>query len=154
YVGEILLWHEHTGHYGTPGIEPEKGWEKIYGPFYLYVNESTGSDPEQNVQEMWEDAKEKSVEEQSKWPYQWIEDPIYAADERVDVTGKLDITDGSSPEDAWVILSPPGVDWQEDAEEYVYSIRADAGGNFTVPAVRPGTYTLTTFVDGVIGEYK
>src|SRR5699024_8078674 len=42
----------------------------------------------------------------------------------------------------------------EDAEEYVYSIRADAGGNFTVPAVRPGTYTLTTFVDGVIGEYK
>src|SRR5699024_10518940 len=40
YDGEILLWHEHTGHYGTPGIEPEKGREKIYGPFYLYVNES------------------------------------------------------------------------------------------------------------------
>src|SRR5699024_9116857 len=105
YDGEILLWHEHTGHYGTPGIKPDKGWEKVYGPFYLYVNESEGSDPEKNVQEMWEDSKRRSEKEQEKWPYQWISDPIYAANDRTDVSGNLEISDGSSSENAWIVLS-------------------------------------------------
>jgi rhamnogalacturonan endolyase len=38
--------------------------------------------------------------------------------------------------------------------EYTYSAKADAEGKFTIPAVRPGTYTLTAFVDGEFGEYK
>ncbi|UJF31547.1 polysaccharide lyase family protein [Paenibacillus hexagrammi] len=155
YNGEILLWHEHTGHYGTPAIEPAKGWEKVYGPFYLYVNEGSGSDASvANVQEMWEDAKAKASEEQAKWPYTWITDPTYAASSRSDVSGKLEISDGSSANEAHVILSRPGIDWQLDTESYTYSARAGADGKFTIPAVRPGTYTLTAFVDGVMGEYK
>src|SRR5690625_1272961 len=94
YDGQILLWHEHSGHYGTPDIQPKKGWEKIYGPFYLYVNESTGTDAEENVKEMWNDAKRKAEEEKNKWPYKWISDPIYAVEERSDVSGRLEITDG------------------------------------------------------------
>src|SRR5699024_4260702 len=154
YDGEILLWHEHTGHYGTPSIQPEKGWEKIYGPFYLYINESDGSDPEENVEEMWKDSKQASKKEQDKWPYKWIKDSIYEADNRTNVSGNLEITDNSSPENAWVILSPPGVDWQEDTEGYVYSERADENGNFNIKGVRPGKYTLTAFTDDIMGEFK
>lgn len=155
YDGEILLWHEHTGHYGTPGIDPAKGWGKVYGPFYLYINQ--GSNPnasESNIAEMWSDAKSKAIEEQAKWPYPWIADPLYGASERSDVSGKLSITDGSSASGAWVVLSEPGVDFQTDTKAYVYSARADGEGNFTIRGVRPGTYTLTSFADGVLGEYK
>ena len=154
YDGEILLWHEHTGHYGTPSIQPEKGWEKMYGPFYLYIDESDGSDPVENVEEMWEDSKQASNKEQDKWPYKWIKNSIYEADNRTNVSGNLEITDHSSPENAWVILSPPGVDWQEDTEGYVYSERADENGDFNIDGVRPGKYTLTAFADGVMGEFK
>ncbi len=38
--GEILLWHPSSSHYGSPDLEPPHGWEKIYGPFYLHVNEA------------------------------------------------------------------------------------------------------------------
>ena len=153
YTGEILLWHPHTGHYGTPALIPEKGWEKIYGPFLLYVNESGNADPASAVAEMWRDAQHVTNREIRRWPYTWVSDPLYTANDRRRVTGQLKITDGSSPAHAWVVLAPPGEDWQLQSAEYVYAARACAQGRFTIDAVRPGTYTLSAFVDGVIGEY-
>jgi rhamnogalacturonan endolyase len=153
YNGEILLWHPFTSHYGSPALVPDKGWEKIYGPFLLYVNESTGTEPVANVRQMWDDAKRRARREQASWPYRWVHDPLYAADSRSTVSGRLRIADEASPASAWVVLSRPGVGWQYENKEYVYPARADERGRFTVAAVRPGTYTLTAFVDGVLGEY-
>jgi rhamnogalacturonan endolyase len=154
YKGEILLWHPFTSHYGSPDLAPEKGWEKIYGPFYLHVNEAPASaDAQANVRRMWDDAKERARQEQSRWPYSWVSDPLYAVDTRSAVSGRLTIADGVPAEGAWIVLSPPGEDWQYQNLGYVYSARAGDGGRFTVKAVRPGTYTLTAFVDGVLGEY-
>jgi rhamnogalacturonan endolyase len=147
YDGEILLWHPFTSHYGSPAMFPHKGWEKIYGPFLLYVNE--GAD----VSAMWTDAKRAAERERRRWPYRWLADPLYAAEHRSTVSGRLTITDGSRPAHAWVVLAPPGVDWQYQSTGYVYFARADAHGRFAVPAVREGTYTLSAFVDGVLGEY-
>ena len=165
YNGEILLWHPFSSHYGSPDLEPPKGWEKIYGPFYLHVNEGFGDDPEANVAEMWAEAKLAALREQKKWPYPWISNPLYAADTRSTVSGKLTIADNVSPERAWIVLSAPipdrqyqgvtlsGKDWQYDTLNFVYSARAGKAGQFKVPAVRPGRYTLTAFADGVLGEY-
>ncbi|WP_410811667.1 polysaccharide lyase family protein [Micromonospora sp. 067-2] len=164
--GEILLWHPFTSHYGTPDLEPAKGWQKAYGPFYLHVNEASGTDPRANVAAMWADAKVAASREQAKWPYRWVSDPLYAANARSTVTGKLAIAGGASPNGAWVVLSTTGADrqyqgvtlsgddWQYRTLDYVYSARADSSGTFRVPGVRPGTYTVTAFVDGVLGEYK
>ncbi len=161
--GEILLWHPSSSHYGSPDLEPPHGWEKIYGPFYLHVNEASGTD---SVAQMWDDAKSVAAREQAKWPYAWVSDPRYAADVRSTVSGKLTIADNVSAEGAWIVLSTPsqdriyrgatlsGQDWQYKQLDYVYSARADRAGLFTVPAVRPGTYLLTAFADGVLGEYR
>lgn len=45
------------------------------------------------------------------------------------------------------------IDWQKDAKYYQFWVHGDARGNFVIPNVRPGTYTLHAFADGVLGEY-
>lgn len=164
--GEILLWHPFTSHYGTPDLEPPKGWEKVFGPFFLHVTEGTGTDATANVAQMWADAKAAAATEVAKWPYAWVDEPLYAAADRATVSGKITIAASDNPEGAWVVLHQPGPDrvyqgvtlagddWQCETLGYVYSARADHEGKFTVPAVRPGTYALSAFVDGVLGEYR
>lgn len=50
-------------------------------------------------------------------------------------------------------FGPPQVDWQNDAKNYEFWVRGDAEGNFTIPSVRPGLYTLHAIADGVLGEF-
>ncbi|HTL74372.1 MAG TPA: polysaccharide lyase family protein [bacterium] len=47
---------------------------------------------------------------------------------------------------------PRIVDWQTDAKHYQFWVRADADGNFSIPNVRPGTYSLHAIADGVLGD--
>ncbi len=47
---------------------------------------------------------------------------------------------------------PRVVDWQIDAKNYEFWVRADDAGNFRIPNVRPGTYSLHAIADGVLGE--
>jgi rhamnogalacturonan endolyase len=127
-----------------------------------------------NVGQMWAGAKLAAEREQAKWPYAWVGDPLYAAAERSTVRGKLTIVGHARPEGAaasssadataWVVLSQDqpdrvyqgipldGRDWQYQNLGYVYYARAGHDGHFAVPAVRPGTYRLTAFADGVLGE--
>ena len=47
---------------------------------------------------------------------------------------------------------PRIVDWQNDAKNYEFWVRADAAGNFEIPNVRAGTYSLHAIADGVLGD--
>ncbi len=47
---------------------------------------------------------------------------------------------------------PRVVDWQTDAKNYEFWVRADDSGNFKIPNVRPGTYSLHAIADGVLGD--
>jgi rhamnogalacturonan endolyase len=49
---------------------------------------------------------------------------------------------------------PRVVDWQNDAKNYEFWVRADDDGKFTIPNVRPGTYALHAIADGVLGDYS
>jgi rhamnogalacturonan endolyase len=49
---------------------------------------------------------------------------------------------------------PRLVDWQDDAKNYEFWVRADAAGNFIIPNVRAGTYTLHAIADGVLGDFS
>ncbi|WP_460796799.1 polysaccharide lyase family protein [Microbacterium sp. GXF0217] len=145
--GQILLWHENSRHYGATDLVPEPGWEKVFGPFFLYIQEGDSLDA------MWDDAKARLSAEAEKWPYNWISDPLYAAETRSDVTGRLTISDGSSAKGAWVLLTDPGADWQGGNGSYVYTAQAESDGTFTIPAVRPGEYTLHAIADGQTGAF-
>lgn len=45
------------------------------------------------------------------------------------------------------------VDWQNDAKNYEFWVRGRDDGSFSIPDVRPGTYTLHAIADGVLGEF-
>jgi rhamnogalacturonan endolyase len=45
------------------------------------------------------------------------------------------------------------VDWEHDAKFYEFWADGSKNGKFTIPNVRPGTYTLHAFADGVLGEF-
>lgn len=47
---------------------------------------------------------------------------------------------------------PRVVEWQNDARNYQFWVRANANGEFSIPHVRAGNYTLRAIADGVLGE--
>ena len=47
---------------------------------------------------------------------------------------------------------PRIVDWQIDAKNYQFWVAADDSGDFKIPNVRPGTYSLHAIADGVLGD--
>jgi rhamnogalacturonan endolyase len=120
-------------------------WRKLYGPFFLYVNSG------KNIPEIWNDAKRQAAEEVSQWPYKWMTHSDYPQ-ERGTVTGKLRVN-GIPAAQAHIILAAPGFNWQLQSHGYLFASRADMEGNFTIPDIRPGTYTLYAYADNVTEEF-
>jgi rhamnogalacturonan endolyase len=50
-------------------------------------------------------------------------------------------------------FGPALIDWAHDAKFYQFWNDGDDDGHFTITNVRPGTYTLHAFADGVLGEF-
>lgn len=123
-------------------------WQKIFGPYLIYAN--AGTDHNQ----LWQDARAKGAQEVSAWPYNWlaVDEELYPRN-RGAITGTLNIP-GQSAANAQIIVADAGLDWIfQGALNYIYSTRADANGRFTVPKLRPHTYSLYAYVPGVLGDF-
>jgi len=154
------LIHIHFGmnHYSGSStiLKAGEAWQKMYGPFLLYVNQGKSAD------ELWQDARLKAASERKLWPHEWAGDSTLnpPGTARGRVTGKLSIHDPLKSDlgaaGAWVGLAQPpaGGNWQHESNHYQYWTKADASGNFQIPHVRPGTYTLSAFQTGAVGEYE
>jgi len=159
-----------SSHYGGAVADVDKGehWTKVIGPFMIYAN--VGDTP----QAMYDDAVGHAHAESQKWPYNWVNGVDYPhSNQRATVTGHLVLKDPQARDakmtNIRVGLTAPAytvqemgragvlgpvqqIDWQRDAKHYEFWARADANGNFKLTGVRPGTYTLHAFADGVLGE--
>ena len=153
--------HVHFGmnHYHSKptAIAAGEEWKKTYGPFLLYLNHVDGG-PQASVR----DAGQRAQAETAAWPYAWMS---FAADYplaagRGQASGVFKISDPAKPDltsnNAWIGLSQPapGGNWQFESKNYQYWSRVAANGRFTIPHVRPGTYTLSAFADGAFGEFE
>ena len=164
----IVLNYWRSSHYGGAAVEVGDGeaWTKVIGPFFLYVN-SGG-----NTKSLWQDAQAQSAKEFAKWPYEWVAGVDYPRKTgRATVSGQLVLTDPHVPAAKAANLlvgltpaayaspfarpnaTPRQIDWQTDAKHYEFWVRGDDRGNFSIPQVRPGRYTLRAFADGVLGEF-
>jgi rhamnogalacturonan endolyase len=156
----LILNYIGGGHFSGGGTASGRAGQKIHGPWFLYFN--TGDTPEAIIA----DARKTAEAEQKKWPYQWVEEPLYPV-KRTTVTGQLKISHDRSAAHAYIILGQPAnsggrggggrggaggagggsaVDrasvLYNQAGDYIFYVKAGADGKFTLPAVRPGTYTL------------
>jgi rhamnogalacturonan endolyase len=161
----LFVWH--SNHYGGEdiNINSSDNWTKIIGPILCYCNHGSSHEA------MWKDALERAAREQKQWPYAWADAPGYErANERGSARGQLVVRDPQAPQasaaGAWVGLAQPPyaatfdrgrkaqIDWQIDGKNYQYWARADTTGHFTIPNVRPGSYALYAFTDGVLGDFS
>lgn len=161
----VVLNYWRSSHYGGAVVAVDSGerWKKVIGPFFLYVN--SGETPDA----MYQDAKQQRGKELAAWPYEWVEGVDYPrAKERSTVRGKMVINDPQAPgaktPNLYVGLTAPAwspaggrggrkIDWQTDAKNYQFWVRGNEAGEFSIPDVRPGKYSLHAFTDGVLGEY-
>jgi len=146
-------------HYNAKGFNVAQGdhWRKLYGPYLLYFNNKDTGD------EAWADAKKQAKIEDTKWPYKWLKNNVEypLADARGSISGRLAIGDIFKPniswKNAWIgvtKISNADNQWQFETRNYQYWVRTGPYGEFTIPNVRPGTYTLFAYADGEVGEFK
>jgi rhamnogalacturonan endolyase len=164
----VVLNYWRSSHYGGADVTVAEGehWTKVIGPIFLYVNE--GGEP----LELWRDARAQADREAAKWPYDWVAGVDYpTAGQRSLVSGQIVLDDLLMPGGARfggrlmvglthgpyeVSLGNWGrrtIAWQTDAKHYQFWAEGRSDGRFSIPNVRPGTYTLYAFADGVLGEF-
>jgi len=147
-------------HYGGTVADVEKGedWKKTIGPFLLYCNTSDSH------KSAYRDAIARAKKESADWVYDWAADTEYPArKDRGSVTGSIVLDDPQSKMSSLLVgLAHPDyklangetIDWQRDGKYYQFWVRGDSSGKFSIKNIRPGTYTLHAFADGVLGEYS
>ncbi|CAK9249880.1 unnamed protein product [Sphagnum jensenii] len=123
-----------AGHFGTPAVKIPNG--KIYGPWLLYFNDGS-----------IDDAEKMAKTEATQWPYKWLSNPHYPLS-RSTVTGTLNLKDKRPASGAMIVLAKPGGDLYSQGTDYIFYSKADSSGVFSIPHVRPGTYSLYAFATG------
>ena len=155
------LLHFGRNHFGGSSTSVAAGetWSKIFGPYLLYCNQ-TGTNS-QAGDTLWADAKAQVQAEISAWPYAWLTNSDYPADDaRGAVAGKFIISDTLKPglaagTNTWIgVAQPdPGGNWQFESKRYQTWVHPDINGNFTLAHLRPGVYTLSAWTAGAVGEF-
>jgi rhamnogalacturonan endolyase len=128
-----------------------------------------------NALTLWNDAVEKSKAEKAAWPFSWVDGVDYPhKDGRATVSGQLVLDDSQAAskslpnlnvglthanfkgsESGYTLLAGNGdiVTWPHDGNYYQFWTEGTTDGRFTIANVRPGTYTLHAFANGVLGEF-
>ena len=128
-----------------------------------------------NATALFQDALAQAKKERAPWPYDWVNGVDYPhKDQRGNVTGQLVLNDpqaattklphltvGLAHPDytgragGFVARAGNGnvVTWAHDGNYYQFWTDGTEDGKFTISDVRPGTYTLHAFADGVLGEF-
>ena len=148
----LLIETFHAAHFigsdSNLAIAADEVWEKLYGPYFIYINSGAAV----GAAALWQDALARADAERAAWPLAWMNEPGYPV-ARGAVTGSL-ISAGVPADTALLVLAQPGSDWQAQGRGYLFWTRADAAGRFTIPKVRPGTYSLYACVPGFSGQME
>lgn len=174
-----LLNYWRGSHYGGSVIQVAQGeeWTKVIGPFLVYCN--AGDSPDAMWKDALERSKKETAAWPYAWAGTGGGIDYPHKEERATVTGKIDLQDPQSKMTRLLVgLAAPDwnartgrgdagqagkggelgtgrqvVGWQTDAKHYQFWTDGNAtDGTFSIPAVRPGRYTLHAIANGVFGE--
>lgn len=129
---------------------------------------------QRNATTLWQDALRQAKAQRAQWPYDWVRGVDYPHKaERSTVKGRLVLVDPQAsttklphltvglafpdqPAPATTVgngRAPRVLDWAHDSKHYQFWADGAEDGTFSIADVRPGTYTLHAFADGVLGEF-
>jgi rhamnogalacturonan endolyase len=154
---------------------------KIPSPADLDTLTATAGNPtvppawHDNAIALWQDALAQAKMEKAQWPYDWVNGVDYPhKEQRGTVTGQLVLNDPqaattklphltvglahpdyTSSAGGFILRAGNGntVTWPHDGNYYQFWNDGTEDGQFTISNIRPGTYTLHAFADGVLGEF-
>ena len=143
----LLMWA--STHYGTHGRTVLSGNEsRVYGPKYLHFNTGASLSAMRTEAKAWND---RSLHRSF---YDGLGIPGWTTTANLaDVSGDLSIAGSGPLENATIILSEDGEDFQFSRRGYVYYTTTDASGDFLLDDVRPGSYRLSAVAPGIYGEF-
>ena len=124
-------------HFGASAQSFNDGEQKLYGPFFIYVNKGTKD-------AMVADAKAQASLQQSQWPFEWFENALYPLD-RSTVSGRINVTTGQRRDSIQVVLAEPDIDIYAQGKGYIFWGLTDKDGKFSIPNVRKGDYALYAY---------
>lgn len=133
----ILLNYLNGAHLGTGDFHIEPGWEKLYGPWSIYINQG-------DLDHKLQDVTQYSQAQQRLWPFDWVRDDRYPL-ERGTVHGKVMLDTGEKVK-LKVVLSQGATTFDKSSGDYIYYANTDEQGAFTISNVRPGNYHLSAYV--------
>ncbi|MGO2188309.1 MAG: polysaccharide lyase family protein [Microbacterium gubbeenense] len=148
----VLLVEPHATHYGSRPVRVSSGeaWQKTYGPYYVHLNK--GSDP----RALRQDALTKARFDAHAGFYDRLAIEGWTPKrQRSRVIGKAHIP-GLPLRDivgSVAVLSDNRTPMQDSALGYNYWSEVGPGGHFSIADVRPGTYRLTIYGEGIWGEH-
>lgn len=142
----FLIQHFQGNHLGGATTYLGVNKEKLYGPYFIYVNRSDQSSADAAHAEMIADAKARSEEEMAAWPYSWFSNALYPTS-RGSVTGTLTISDPDyfHTDKFQVVLAQTGSKPILQSDGYQFWAETDDEGSFTIGNVRPGSYSLWAY---------
>jgi rhamnogalacturonan endolyase len=121
-------------HLGSPDLQAPPGWQKIYGPWLVYVNKAV------TPQQLIKNAQQRASIEQAKWPYDWLKDTRYEH-QRASLKGNV-----KTKAPVVVTLSnDPNAEFDQQTLGYFYSSKTNAQGNYAIANVVPGDYRLAVY---------
>lgn len=143
----VLHRYWRSGHYGVEGTAVPPGWEKMYGPIFIYIN-----DGQENAAIIDEALQTRDLH-LGLWPYDWINHENFSVN-RATVRG--DVSIGGLQENLQVVLTEFSGDSYQHSGGYVYHAVTGAGGSFEIPDVRYGDYYMHVWaLEGAItGEFE
>lgn len=131
----IILNYMTGAHMGTPDMQAQPGWKKLYGPWLLYINQGSS-------EKMLADAGKQAAVERASWPYTWVDDARYV-EKRTQVSGHI-----ASQQPVTLVLSS-SLDEPFDLQTrgYLFTTTSDSHGAYRFNQVLPGRYQLAVYAN-------
>jgi rhamnogalacturonan endolyase len=137
-------------HYSTPGsVETVDNYDRAFGPFYVHLNSGT------DAAALAADAATYADPNVHRAFYDSLNMPGWVTTaNRGAATGTLNFASGAPAAGATIVLADNNADFQFSKQGYQYWTHANADGSFELPNVRPGTYRLSAYQEGTLGELR
>jgi rhamnogalacturonan endolyase len=143
-----------SNHHGDNVPNITTGFDRTFGPQYFHFNKGTNTttlaelraEAEQFASPTWNTAFYDSIAH--------LVPNYIPSTQRSTWKGRIDLPKGAKRPIA--VLAQNGVDFQDnvlDTKAYQYWGDIDKKGNIEIPMVKPGTYRLTVYADGIFGQY-